>query len=385
MRKMPRHSPNDRRRARCCAGPSGGAIGREEALRSIESVRLQLEGDIWPRLQMPTPEPPFTSGFMRETLLIDFKNNRLRLEQQTHRRGFRESQCDHHYCRRRHRLRSSRSHRDADPGRAIESTAIRSVLSTSSEPAASVRPSIVRIRCVHLDAIRSTVGNTMCSRSSCPTHNKWLCMSIRRPSSYPNMSSSPSIRSRARTHRRSSSATTPHSAKFRVPQSWNQRLAGDAVSKFKLRAEINPSINDASFAAPTGSFVKVDALPDALKEEVEKLADGVFILHNVAEQNYNTLAIAMKDHIVVIEAPGSSAGAERALKQIKEAIPGKPIRYVAMTHHHSDHIGGLRSFIAEGAKVITTPANRSIVEAMAAAPQIDRLAKNPRKPEFSAD
>ena len=170
--------------------------------------------------------------------------------------------------------------------------------------------------------------------------------------------------------------------KFRVPQSWNQRLAGDEVSKFKLRTEINPSINDASFAAPTGSFVKVDALPDALKEEVEKLADGVFVLHNVAEQNYNTLAIAMKDHIVVIEAPGSSAGAERALKQIKEAIPGKPIRYVAMTHHHSDHIGGLRSFIAEGAKVITTPANRSIVEAMAAAPQIDRLAKNPRKPEF---
>ena len=26
-----------------------------------------------------------------------------------------------------------------------------------------------------------------------------------------------------------------------------------------------------------------------------------------------------------------------------------------MTHHHGDHIGGMRSFIAEGATVITTP------------------------------
>jgi hypothetical protein len=32
--------------------------------------------------------------------------------------------------------------------------------------------------------------------------------------------------------------------------------------------------------------------------------------------------------------------------------------------------------------VITTPDNRKVVETMAAAPQNDRLAKNPRKPEF---
>ena len=63
-------------------------------------------------------------------------------------------------------------------------------------------------------------------------------------------------------------------------------------------------------------------------------------------------------------------------------MPGKPIRYVVLTHHHSDHIGGLRSFIAEGATVITTRANRGVVEAMAVAPQNDRLARAPRKPEF---
>ena len=80
----------------------------------------------------------------------------------------------------------------------------------------------------------------------------------------------------------------------------------------------------------------------------------MFVIQNVAGQNQNTLAVAFKDYIVAVEAPGSSDGADKVIARIKEAIPGKPIRYVAMTHHHGDHIGGLRSFIAEGATVITT-------------------------------
>jgi glyoxylase-like metal-dependent hydrolase (beta-lactamase superfamily II) len=54
-----------------------------------------------------------------------------------------------------------------------------------------------------------------------------------------------------------------------------------------------------------------------------------------------------------------------------------------MTHHHGDHIGGLRSFIAEGATVVTTPGNRKVVETMAGAVQNDRLTKNPRKAQIA--
>jgi hypothetical protein len=57
------------------------AIGGAEALRSIEVVRLRLEGETWPRLQMPTASPPFEAGTQQETLLLDLKNNRLKLEQ----------------------------------------------------------------------------------------------------------------------------------------------------------------------------------------------------------------------------------------------------------------------------------------------------------------
>ena len=170
--------------------------------------------------------------------------------------------------------------------------------------------------------------------------------------------------------------------KYRVPQTWSNRQAGDVSSRFKLKVDINPEITDQSFEVAAEGYARVEPLPNNLEEQVEKLADGVFVIQNVAGQNQNTLAVEFKDYIVAVEAPGSSEGADKVIARIKEAIPGKPIRYVAMTHHHGDHIGGLRSFIAEGATVITTQTNRKVVEAMAAAPQIDRLAKNPRTPEF---
>jgi hypothetical protein len=42
----------------------------------------------------------------------------------------------------------------------------------------------------------------------------------------------------------------------------------------------------------------------------------------------------------------------------------------------------MRSFIAEGATVVTTAANRPVIEHMAASQQNDRLGKSPRAPQF---
>ena len=170
---------------------------------------------------------------------------------------------------------------------------------------------------------------------------------------------------------------------FQVPQTWGTRQAGDLhrARAAQGRASIPPLRTSRSTLPQTATRASRRS-PTRSKRRVEQLADGVFVIQNVAGQNQNTLAVAFKDYIVAVEAPGSSAGAEEVIKRIKAAIPGKPIRYVAMTHHHGDHIGGLRSFIAEGATVVTTQGNREVVETMAAAPQLDRLAKSPRKPEF---
>jgi glyoxylase-like metal-dependent hydrolase (beta-lactamase superfamily II) len=119
-------------------------------------------------------------------------------------------------------------------------------------------------------------------------------------------------------------------------------------------------------------------VPLQLEEKVETLAPGVHVFQNIAGQNQNTMIVEFADHLVAVEAPGSSDGSDAVIKRVKELIPGKPIRFVVMTHHHGDHIGGLRGYIAEGATVITTPGNKGVVERTAAAPQNDRLRKNPR-------
>src|SRR5262245_22292681 len=64
------------------------AIGGAEGVRSSDVVRLQFDGEAWPRLQMPTAAPPFDSGTQKETLLLDLKNNRLLLEHQATGAGF---------------------------------------------------------------------------------------------------------------------------------------------------------------------------------------------------------------------------------------------------------------------------------------------------------
>jgi glyoxylase-like metal-dependent hydrolase (beta-lactamase superfamily II) len=82
----------------------------------------------------------------------------------------------------------------------------------------------------------------------------------------------------------------------------------------------------------------------------EKIGDGVWFLNLGAPQ---ALLVELRDYLVIIEAP---AGEERSLATIaaaKRLVPGKPIAYVVNTHHHSDHAGGLRTYVAEGIPIIT--------------------------------
>jgi glyoxylase-like metal-dependent hydrolase (beta-lactamase superfamily II) len=71
------------------------------------------------------------------------------------------------------------------------------------------------------------------------------------------------------------------------------------------------------------------------------------------------------------------------LEAVKRIAPGKPVRYVAFSHHHDDHGGGLRPYIAQGVTIVTTPETRQFVEKVASAKHIlrpDALSASPRAP-----
>jgi len=112
----------------------------------------------------------------------------------------------------------------------------------------------------------------------------------------------------------------------------------------------------------------------------EKLAEGVFRINGA----YNALAIEFADHIVLFE-PGPQ-NEERALAIIaetKKVIPGKPIRFGVISHHHFDHTGGLEAAVAEGITIVTPEVNKNFLQSALSAPRTlapDALTKSGKKP-----
>jgi len=96
----------------------------------------------------------------------------------------------------------------------------------------------------------------------------------------------------------------------------------------------------------------------------QKLADGVYLILPA----YAALAVDFKDYIVVVEGPQSEERASAIITEAKRVIPNKPIKYVVNTHNHFDHSGGLRTFIAEGATIITYEGNKAYFQKIFALP-----------------
>jgi glyoxylase-like metal-dependent hydrolase (beta-lactamase superfamily II) len=124
--------------------------------------------------------------------------------------------------------------------------------------------------------------------------------------------------------------------------------------------------------------------PPRIVVQPRKLADGVFWLTG---GSHHSLAIEMKDHIVLVDTPNGEARALAVIAKAKELIPGKPVRFVIAMHHHWDHMGGIPTAIAEGATIVTHGSNRLLLERAATAPhtiQPDRLAGSHRRLELQA-
>lgn len=125
-------------------------------------------------------------------------------------------------------------------------------------------------------------------------------------------------------------------------------------------------------------------VPDNVRAAAErvttdKVAEGVWF---VAGGSHNSVAIEMKDHIILVEAPLNDARTAPVIDAVKKLAPGKPIRYVVNSHSHFDHSGGLRAAVAEGATVITQAENKAYFERAFATPSKilpDRLEKSGRK------
>jgi len=82
---------------------------------------------------------------------------------------------------------------------------------------------------------------------------------------------------------------------------------------------------------------------------LNEIAPGV---QHVVGGTHNSLLVEMSDHLVAIDAPVTDWQSNWTITAAKEKYPSKPIRYLVMTHHHMDHSGGMRAYLAQGATLV---------------------------------
>jgi glyoxylase-like metal-dependent hydrolase (beta-lactamase superfamily II) len=78
--------------------------------------------------------------------------------------------------------------------------------------------------------------------------------------------------------------------------------------------------------------------------------------------SHHSLAIKLRDGVVVIEPPLNEARSTAVLAKVEDLWPGIPVTHLILTHHHYDHMGGIRTYAAAGATIVTSALNRSYVE-----------------------
>src|SRR5688572_4139459 len=97
-------------------------------------------------------------------------------------------------------------------------------------------------------------------------------------------------------------------------------------------------------AAPAIPEAARTATVPPVRVSAQKIANGVYY---VGGGTHASLAVEFRDHITVVEAPLNEARSLAVIREVKKLIPNKPIRYLVSTHHHWDHLGGVRAYVAK--------------------------------------
>jgi len=149
-----------------------------------------------------------------------------------------------------------------------------------------------------------------------------------------------------------------------VPGRWHQH------QDFDDGGTPNPSGGDHAFSLDVVTDFKVNVpnagltVPDAARNATvpavtvtsTRLGDGLWL---IGGGTHNSVAIEFRDHVAVIEGPLNEARSLAVIGEVTRLIPNKPVRFVINTHHHWDHLGGLRTFVHEGATIVTHDNNKA--------------------------
>jgi glyoxylase-like metal-dependent hydrolase (beta-lactamase superfamily II) len=158
---------------------------------------------------------------------------------------------------------------------------------------------------------------------------------------------------------------------LKIPSRISLRYAGELISDLKydeIRVNTHPAAE--VFQIPA-DFARGPETLGPLSPTLTKIGEGVYFVNGMsagAVWFYSQLVVVFRDYVLVVESPLNNGVTRLVIAKIKEVAAGKPIKYVVPTHYHFDHLGGIRSYIAQGATVVTTPGNKALIEKISTAP-----------------
>jgi glyoxylase-like metal-dependent hydrolase (beta-lactamase superfamily II) len=110
---------------------------------------------------------------------------------------------------------------------------------------------------------------------------------------------------------------------------------------------------------------------DALYTDEGRNLQLVDIAPNISHATggtHHSLIVATNDYLVVFDAPGDDGQSQWVINAAAQKYPGKPVRYVVLTHHHIDHAGGVRAYAAAGATIVVGQGNGAFFRRVLTAP-----------------
>jgi len=150
-------------------------------------------------------------------------------------------------------------------------------------------------------------------------------------------------------------------------------FGGSKFPAHVLQSEDGFAVNDLTISSvqpnapvdiPVPPQVQSASIPP-VKVVTTKLGDGIWF---VGGGSHHSVIVEFDKFLAIIEAPQNEARSLAVIAEAKRLVPNKPIRYLVNTHHHFDHAGGLRTYVAEGATIVTHVSNRAYWEKNFVAP-----------------
>jgi glyoxylase-like metal-dependent hydrolase (beta-lactamase superfamily II) len=139
------------------------------------------------------------------------------------------------------------------------------------------------------------------------------------------------------------------------------------------------NVTFASAAVNDTDALTVFTVPESVAEEADRaIAEGVYSPITLVKAangvwfaqgySHHSMVVEFPTFLAVVEAPYTEAQSHTLARVLRAQFPTKPMRYVAVTHFHYDHTGGVRGLASYGATILVEKGHEAVMRPLMESP-----------------